>query len=131
MFKFDIYLSDRAIYDRKIYSEAASHSLEALKKALNQFTSIENFIKLTCSPQNWEIKRLKCRPMAWRHHDGHFRSVFTTSTVWGESSPAFIVLRVAHRSVVYQGLDHYLDIDDSIVDLLKKYNHNDNDEDSF
>jgi len=129
MFKFDIYLSDRAIYDRKFYSEEASHSLEALKKALNQFTSIENFIKLTCSPQNWEIKRLKCKLMAWRHHDGHFRSVFTTSTVWGESSPAFIVLRVAPRSVVYQGLDHYLDIDDSIVDLFKNYNPND--EDSF
>lgn len=104
----DIYLSDKAIRDLKRYANQAFHSLEALSNAIQQFTSIENFVQQTRIPQNHEIKRLRCDPMAWRHHDGDFRTVFTTSAAWGVSSAAIVVLRIAHRARVYRELDSYL-----------------------
>ncbi len=106
-----IYLSDRAIADLKRYHQQANNCLEALRTALAHFNNLQQL-----HTQNiHEIKRLKCRPSAWRHRHRDFRTVFSASRL--ENSDFIQVLRIAPRGIVYQGLIYFLEPSDEISHL--------------
>lgn len=120
-----IYLSDRAIHDLKLYANVAEDCLAALKEAITQFQSINELLIATREHRKHSIKRLKCKPTAWRHRSGDFRCIFTAITsVENINFDSIQILRVAPRSKVYEGLERYLEICDEVLQEWQNPNGN-------
>ena len=110
-------LSDKAIRDQKRYANEAPTAIETLYEILKHFSSRDDFLVQTRNPAKspYNIKRLKCKTMAWRHrwNDNH-RTVFTLSEY--ENQITVVILRSAPRAEVYKGLEKYLTIDKRNLD---------------
>ncbi len=93
------FLSDLALRDIAQFSEASI----CLAELINLVEAIEGLYLHAYT----NIKRLKgIRPTAWRHRNGDYRTIFTTTKT--DSEDALIIHRIAHRKVVYKRLPEYL-----------------------